>query len=153
MPYVEDIQSGTTRQLGQHTVTRDEILAFAREWDPQPFHTDEESATAFNGLIASGWHTTSIFMRLYVDAYLRDTTGRGSPGVDELRWPTPVRPGDTLTASLTEERAMPFLGQRDRGVVTQYCELTNQHGETVLSMRLHTIFLRRSADRPAAETA
>ena len=152
MPYVEDIQPGTTRQLGQYTVTRDEILAFARDWDPQPFHTDEETE-AFDGLIASGWHTTSIFMRLYVDAYLHDGAGRASPGVDELRWSTPVRPGDTLTASLTEERIMPSLSQRDRAIVAQDCELANQHGEAVLSMRLHTILLRRDADRPAAETA
>lgn len=152
MPYVEDIQPGTTRELGQYTVTREEILAFARDWDPQPFHTDEH-AEAFNGLIASGWHTTSIFMRLYVEGYLQDGVGRASPGVDELRWPTPVRPGDTLSASLTEERTMPSLSQRDRAIVAQSCELANQDGETVLSMRLHTIFLRRCADRPTSQTA
>src|SRR5579859_3157513 len=101
--YFEDFAVGHTLELGSYTITREEILAFARQFDPQPFHTDEEQAKAslYGGLIASGWHTASIFMRLLVDGLLNDTASMGSPGVDELRWLRPVRPGDTLRARFT----------------------------------------------------
>lgn len=144
MPYVEDFLPGRALALGRHTVSREEIIRFASDWDPQRFHVEDErdGSVPFDGLVASGWHTASIFMKLYVRTLLAEG-GAGSPGVDELRWPEPVRPGDTLTATFTVERIMPSLGYRDRAIVIPQCELTNQHGKTALSMRLHTMFLRR----------
>lgn len=157
MPFVEDIVLDKTYPLGQHTVSRDEIVEFARAWDPQPFHLEHSDPTApFDDVIASGWHTASVFMRRYVTEFLNDSTGAGSPGIDELRWPEPVYPGDTLTATLTVERIMPSLGSRDRAIAKLRCKLENQHGRTVLSMTLHNIFLRRAAksgDRAGADRA
>lgn len=148
MRYLEDFRIGQTHQLGEHTVTAAEILAFADQWDPQRFHIDPDEArnTPFEGLIASGWHTASIFMRLYVMTLLRDSSGIGSPGVDEIRWNEPVRPGDTLTATLKVENITPSLGRPDRGTVKPRCELTNQRGRSVLTMYLHSNFL--AAPRP-----
>jgi acyl dehydratase len=153
MRYLEDFQIGQTYQLGDHTVTTAEILAFAEQWDPQRFHIDASEArdTPFGGLIASGWHTTSIFMRLYVTTVLRDSSGIGSPGVDEIRWKEPVRPGDTLTATLKVENVTPSLGRPDRGIVKPRCELTNQHGRSVLTMYLHSTFLRRPPPDPGEQ--
>src|SRR5690242_11639548 len=99
MLYFEDMKPGDKMELGTYTVTREEILEFANKFDPQPFHINEDAAkkSMFGGLIASGWHTASICMRLYVDAILSKSMSLGSPGVDELRWKRPVRPGDVLT--------------------------------------------------------
>ena len=107
--YFEDFEEGQVYELGEKTLTKEEIVAFAREYDPQPFHVDEEAAkgSAFGGLIASGWHTAAIFMRLYADAVLSRAESMGSPGVEELRWLKPVRPGDTLSARLTVLDAAP----------------------------------------------
>ena len=107
--YFEDFEPGTVFDLGERMLSKEEILTFAREYDPQPFHTDEQSAadSAFGGLIASGWHTAAIFMRLYVDAVLSRSASMGSPGVEELRWLKPVRPGDTLRARLTVLDSVP----------------------------------------------
>lgn len=148
MPFVEDIVPGQTYHLGRHSVSRDEIVEFAGVWDPQPFHLNDAGrrGSPFDDVIASGWHTASVFMKLYVAAFLNDSTGTGSPGVDELRWPEPVHPGDTLTANLTVERIMPSIGHRDRAIVTLLCELSNQQGRTVLSMHLHNMFQRRSTE-------
>jgi acyl dehydratase len=147
MPVVEDITRGQKVHLGQHTVSRDEIVEFARAWDPQPFHLDNSDRDSpFGDVIASGWHTASVFMRLYVAGFLNDATGVSSPGIDELRWPEPVYSGDVLTASLEVERIMPCLGHRDRAIVTLPCTLVNQRGRTVLSMKLHNIFLRRTTE-------
>jgi acyl dehydratase len=97
--YFEDIAVGETERFGSYEVTRDEIVAFAERWDPQPFHLDEDAAedSMFGGLVASGWHTACICMRLMVDGYLSDAASMGSPGIDELRWLEPVRPGDVLS--------------------------------------------------------
>jgi acyl dehydratase len=158
MRYLEDFQVGQKYHLGSHTVTSDEILNFAGDWDPQRFHLDPDQAYAspFGGLVASGWHTTAIFMRLYVTNLLHDSAGIGSPGVDEIRWKEPVRPGDTLTATLEVEKINPSLSRPDRGIIKPRCELTNQDGHSVLTMYLHSIFLRRPrhhsvAAKPADE--
>jgi acyl dehydratase len=155
MRYLEDFHTGQRCSLGEHTVTTKEILAFAEQWDPQRFHTDPDEArnTPYGGLIASGWHTTSIFMRLYVTTLLRDSSGIGSPGVDDIRWKEPVRPGDTLTATFEVESITPSLGHPDRGTVKPRCELTNQHGQSVLTMYLHSSFLRRPPPNPAGAQA
>jgi acyl dehydratase len=96
--YFEDYQAGAVYEYGYATVDEAELLAFARRFDPQPIHADAQSAAAgpFGGLIASGWHTGAIFMRLFADHYLSRVASLASPGIDELRWPAPVRPGDTL---------------------------------------------------------
>lgn len=153
MRYLEDFQIGQTYQLGEHTVTTEEILAFAQQWDPQRFHIDSHEArnTPFGGLTASGWHTASIFMRLYVTTLLHDSSGIGSPGVDDIRWKEPVRPGDTLTATLEVDNITLALGHPDRGTVKPRCELINQHGQSVLTMYLYSNFLRSVRPGEAVE--
>src|SRR5579871_83649 len=96
--YFEDFQVGETIHLGSREITAEEIIAFAHQWDPQPFHVDPDLAkeSLFGGLVASGWHTAVMYMRLLVDGFLNETASMGSPGIDELRWRKPVRPGDTL---------------------------------------------------------
>ena len=107
MRYWDDMKAGEVVELGSHTMDQERMLSFAREFDPQPFHTDPKAAEAsvWGGLIASGWHTGSTLMRLFYDGFLKDTASLGSPGIDELRWLKPVRPGDTLTARLTVTEA------------------------------------------------
>jgi acyl dehydratase len=141
----DDFEAGQVHELGTHTVTEEEILAFAREFDPQPFHVDPEAAkdSVFGGLIASGWHTGAMWMRLYVDAMLGSTAAQGSPGIEELRWLAPVRPGDTLAGRLTVLETTPSERRPDRGTVRIRGELVNQDGVTVLSMVSRGHFGRR----------
>ena len=143
--YFEDFGPGQTVELGSRTVTEEEIVAFARQWDPQPFHTDAEAArdSVFGGLIASGWHTGAMWMRLYVDSLLDNTASHGSPGVEELRWLAPVRPGDTLTGRLEVLEAVPSERRPDRGTVRIRAEMVNQDGVTVMSMTSRIHFGRR----------
>jgi acyl dehydratase len=145
--YFEDFTAGQTIELGSWTITRDEILAFARQFDPQPFHLDDEAAkkTIYGGLIASGWHTGSLMMRLLYDGLVKDTVSLGSPGVDELRWVKPVRPGDTLSARLTVLECVPSRSKPDRGIVRSLVELRNQHGEVVVTSKGLSLFGRRPA--------
>jgi acyl dehydratase len=144
--YFEDIEPGGVYELGTRTVTESEIVAFAREWDPQPFHTDPEAAkgSVFGGLIASGWHTGSMWMRMYVDTML-GSAARGSPGIEELRWLAPVRPGDTLSGRLTVLEATPSATRPDRGTIRIRGEMVNQDGVTVMSMTSRGHFWRRPA--------
>ncbi len=144
--YFEDIEPGEVYELGTRTVTESEIVAFAREWDPQPFHTDPEAAkgSVFGGLIASGWHTGSMWMRMYVDTML-GSAARGSPGIEELRWLAPVRPGDTLSGRLTVLEATPSATKPDRGTIRIRGEMVNQDGVTVMSMTSRGHFGRRPA--------
>lgn len=145
--FFEDFEPGMVLDLGNKTVSEEEIVAFAREYDPQPFHVDEESAaeSAFGGLIASGWHTAAIFMRLYVDAVLSKAASQGSPGVEELRWLKPVRPGDTLSARVVVLDAAPSERNPDRGPVYIRSEVDNDRGETVMTMKARGLFTRRSS--------
>ncbi|TQF01856.1 MaoC family dehydratase [Kitasatospora acidiphila] len=151
MYYFEDFVAGAEFELGTVTVTDDQIIEFGRRFDPQPFHVDHELAAAspFGGLIASGWHTASLFMRRYVDGLLADSACLGSPGVDEIRYHRPVRPGDQLTARVRILGSRPSLGRPDTGIVQPSCELVDSEGQLVFSMILHSIFGRRPA-RPAA---
>ena len=132
--YFEDFDPGETIELGQTTVSEAEIVEFARRYDPQPFHVDAERArdSIYGGLIASGWHTAALCMRLLVDGVFGDAAGMGSPGVDELRWLAPVRPGDVLAGRLIVLESIPSRSKPDRGIVKFRAELDNQHGETVL---------------------
>jgi acyl dehydratase len=143
--YFEDFKPGTVFDLGHRTLAKEDIIAFATEYDPQPFHVDEEVAreSAFGGLIASGWHTGSVFMRLYADALLSRAAAMGSPGVEELRWLKPVRPGDTLTARVTVLDTTLSTRNPKRGTVHLFSEVENQHGETVMTMRARGLFARR----------
>lgn len=145
MRYFEDLRVGDEREYGAYTVTRDAILAFAREFDPQPFHLDDEAArrSHFGGLVASGWHTAAICMRLSVDGLVGETASMGSPGVDELRWLVPVRPGDTLSLRVRCVELTPSRSKPDRGSVRFDYELLNQAREVVMRMRAIGIIARR----------
>ena len=148
--YFEDFQEGQVFELGEKVVTREEIVAFATEFDPQPFHVDEEAAegSAFGGLVASGWHTAAVFMRLYVDAILSRAASMGSPGVEELRWLRPVRPGDALSARLTVLDAIPSASHPGRGTVYLVSEVHNGRREKVMTMKARGLFARRSGAEP-----
>lgn len=145
MRYFEDFEIGVRRELGSRSVSEAEIVRFGRDFDPQAFHVDRAAAEAsmFGGLIASGWHTCSIAMRLICDGYLLESASLGSPGVDTIRWKKPVRPGDTLTLWSTTIAAKPSASKPDRGVLTHETELVNQHGEIVMTMTAMTMLSRR----------
>ncbi|HXX32507.1 MAG TPA: MaoC family dehydratase [Myxococcaceae bacterium] len=144
---LEDLAPGQRRSFGPRVLTREEIIAFARDWDPQPFHLDEEAAarSPFGGLIASGWQTAALCMRLVVDGLLAGSTSMGSPGLDELRWLKPVRPGDAITVELTILEVTPSRSKPDRGTARISYVCTNQKGETVMTMIARSMFLRRGA--------
>jgi len=145
--YFEDFKPGDVIELGSRTISKERILAFAREFDPQPFHTDEEAATRsiYGGLLASGWHTGSLLMRILYDGLLKDTASLGSPGIDELRWLEPVRPGDTLTARMTIVETIPSRSKPDRGLIRSLMEMRNQYGRVVLTIRGLSLLGRRPA--------
>lgn len=145
MIWWEDFRLGDTIEMGRHTFTEEEILAFGRQYDPQPFHADPAAAprTTFGGLIASGWQTCAIAMRLMVENYVGKTVSLGSPGVDNIRWLKPVRPGDTLVYKriVTETRAS--MTRKGVGLVKHRYEAVNQAGELVLTMEGWGMFGRR----------
>lgn len=145
MIWWEDFQLGETVEMGRHTFSEEEILAFGRQYDPQPFHADPASArdTVFGGLIASGWQTCAVAMRLMVENYVGKTVSLGSPGVDNIRWLKPVRPGDTLLYRriVTETRAS--MTRKGVGLVKHRYEAVNQAGELVLTMEGWGMFGRR----------
>ena len=145
--YLEDLEVGRTVEVGQVTVTAEEIVEFARKFDPQPFHTDEAAArgSPFGGLIASGWHTASLCMRLVVERLIDPATTLGSPGVDELRWLRPVRPADILTLRVTVLEATPSRSKPDRGIGRFRYDLSNQRGESVMTMVALGMIRRRPA--------
>ena len=144
--YFEDFQVGETLELGSRTVSAAEIIDFARQFDPQPFHTDPERAQAsvFGGLVASGWHTAALYMRLLVDGFVgMIQSSMGSPGVDKIEWLKPVRPGDTLSGRVTIVELIPSKSRRDRGTIRTLGELRNQNGDVVMTIRGVGFFGRR----------
>ena len=143
--YFEDFEVGKTYPVGTRDVNEEEVIAFATQFDPQPFHIDREAAakSIFGGIIASGWHTCSMIMRVMVDGFLKDSSSMGSPGVDEIRWIKPVRPGDTLSVSTTVLDVKPSGSRPDRGVVWTEWSATNQHGEVVATVKGMGMFGRR----------
>ena len=149
MYYFEDFAVGSIIELGSKTVSEEEIIRFAQEFDPQPFHVDHDAAarSIFGGLIASGWHTASIAMRLMVDGLLLKSSSMGSPGLEQLRWVKPVRPGDTLSAQVTVLESRPSQSKPDRGAVKIRTEVTNQQGEQVMWMESFGLFGRREENR------
>ena len=148
MQYYEDIEIGEVQEFGEYTVTKDEIVEFARQYDPQPFHTDETAAeeSAFGELVASGWHTASICMRLLVTGPLQDRASMGARGVDELRWHEPVKPGDTL--SIRTETLDKRVSESDprRGYVESRLEGITQDGDVVISWIAQGMIERRNPD-------
>jgi acyl dehydratase len=147
MRFFEDFLDsvGDSIELGSDQVTEASILEFARAYDPQPFHVDPELARAsiYGGLIASGWHTAAIYMRMLVDHLLRDTASLGSPGVDELRWYLPVRPGDTLRGRITLLEARVSQSKPERGLLRTRGELFNQDDQCVMRLVAVNFFSRR----------
>jgi acyl dehydratase len=146
MRYWEDFKTGEVEEIGERRVDRDEIVAFARQFDPQPFHVDEAAARAsmFGGLIASGWHTCSLVMRMMCDAYLVDSASLGSPGIDKLKWLKPVRTGDTLRARRTTIETRASKSKPQVGIVSNLWEVFNQNGELVMTMEGYSMFRRRN---------
>lgn len=140
-----DFHAGQTIEAGPYLVTEAEVLQFARAYDPQWFHTDADAAAEgpFGGLIASGWHTAGLMMRLFADHYLTHVASLASPGLDELRWLKPVRPGDTLSIRVTVLKAVPSKSKPDRGVVTSGIEVLNQADETVMTLKAVNFIGRR----------
>jgi acyl dehydratase len=145
MRYFEDFQPGEVIETGSYTVPREEIIAFAQQFDPQPFHIDEEAArrSIFGGIIASGWHTASITHRLVVEGLLRTSASMGSPGLDELRWLLPVRPGDALSVRIEVLSTTPSRSKPDRGAIKFRFEVRNQKGEVVMTEVATALFVRR----------
>ena len=145
--YWEDFPPGAVLDCGALSVDRDDVIDFARRYDPQPFHVDEAAAarTHFGGLVASGWHTAALAMRMMCDGYLRRAASLGSPGIDKLAWPAPVRPGDNLSMRMTVLSARPMRSKPHIGLVESRWEMFNQHGELVLDMRGWGMFGRRDA--------
>ena len=145
MKYLDDFSPGDEYDLGSVTVSEEEIIAFAQQFDPQPFHIDTVAAreSPFGGIIASGWHTSSLYMRLAVDSMLTQTANVAGLGVDDLRWLQPVRPGDTLTARATVLEVQPSTSRPDRGVLVLRMEFTNQRDELVWHTTSRSLTLRR----------
>lgn len=143
--YWEDLYVGRVIELGTREVSREEVIEFARRYDPQPFHTDAEAAkqSIYGGLIASGWHTCALAMRMLCDGLLRHCPSLGSPGVDSIRWLRPVRPGDTLRTRMTIADSRASRSKPDRGIVNCKWEIHNQDGELVMTMDSVGIYPRR----------
>jgi len=151
----EDFPEGHVREFGGLVVTREDVIAFARAYDPQPFHIDDAAAEAslFGRLAASGWHTCAMAMRMMCDAYLLESASLGSPGIDQLRWLKPVYPGDTLRVRLTVLEARPMASRPHVGLVKSRWEVMNQLGDTVLTMEGWGMFRRRPGHAPPPSPA
>jgi acyl dehydratase len=145
--YFEDFAEGQEITLGGRQVTEEEIIAFATQFDPQPFHIDHDAAakSIFGKLAASGWHTCSMMMRMVVDGILNDSSSMGSPGLDGIRWIKPVYGGDTLTVTYVTKDVRPSNSKPDRGVVVSVWKATNQNGELVATVEGMGMFGRRPA--------
>jgi acyl dehydratase len=146
--FLDSYTPGLVRDLGPIHVDLDEVVEFARRYDPQPFHIDPEAAaqSIYGGIIASGWHTCAMVMRVLVEGYISAESSLGSPGIDELRWLAPVRPGDDLRVHITVLHSRPSRTKPDRGIVQSEMAVRNQDDVVVLSM-IATYLVRR---RPAA---
>jgi acyl dehydratase len=146
MRHFEDFNVGDVTEVGPVSVSEAEIIDFAERFDPQPFHIDPEAAKSspFGGLIASGWHTTALFMGMFVRGILLDSASLGSPGVEAIRWTAPVRPGDTLTGRVTITDVQPSETNPKRGTVFTTSEVFNQDGERVMTLKARGFFARRA---------
>ena len=149
--YFEDYAPGAVYEYGYVTVSEADIIGFASQFDPQPIHVDRDFAARgpFGGLIASGWHTAAIGMRMIVDHYLPRVASIASPGIDELRWPAPLRPGDSVRMRITIVEARRSRSKPDRGLVRTHAELINQDQQTVLTLTAMNL-IRARRDYPQA---
>lgn len=145
--YFEDYVPGAMREYGKVSLSEAEMIDFAKKYDPQDFHTDPEKAATgpYGGLIASGWHTVVVTMRLLVDKFLSSSSSLGSPGIDELRWLAPVRPGDELTVWVKVVDSRRSNSKPDRGLVHSIIEVFNQNGVKVMSMKAISVIACRDA--------
>ncbi len=145
--YFEDYPAGAVFEFGDIRPTEAEIIEFARQFDPQPFHTDPAAAakTPFGGLIASGWHTGALMMRVFADHYLSRVASLGSPGIEELRWLKPVRPGDRLSVRISVLEARRSRSKPDRGIVQSLIEVLNQERTPVMSLKAQNFLRCRDA--------
>ena len=141
----EDMAVGQVRELGTISPSREEIIAFASQFDPQPFHLDDAAgeASVFGGLCASGWHTCAMAMRLMVTNFLSQTSSLGSPGLENIQWKKPVYPNDTLRLQTTVLETKPMGRRPDVGMTRNLWEMFNQHGDKVLHMEGWGMFRRR----------
>jgi acyl dehydratase len=148
----EDFTPGRVFELGRTTVEREAVLAFARDFDPQPFHLDDAAAEAslFGRLAASGWHTCAMVMRLMCDGYLNDSASLGSPGIDQLRWLKPVYPGDKLSVRMEVLESRPMKSRPQVGLVLSRWQVANQDGIEVMTMQGWGMFGRRTPGEAAA---
>jgi len=149
--YFEDYRDGSVFECGSIAMEQTDMIAFAERYDPQDFHTDPDAAarSVYGGLIASGWHTAAMTMRLLVAKYLSSGTSLGSPGIDELRWLRPVRPADLLSVRVTVLDARRSRSKPDRGVVRALIEVSNQRGELVMSLKAINLLRCREPSRGA----
>jgi acyl dehydratase len=144
--YWEDFKPGDTAVMGEKTMEEADMIAFAKAYDPQPFHIDKAAAarSMYGGLIASGWHTVALVMRMMVDSYLNASASLGSPGVDNVRWLKPVRPGDTIRATRAVVETRPSSSRPEMGLVKSRWEVFNQSDELVMTMEGYGMFERRN---------
>jgi len=149
--YFEDFNTSWTAEYGPRHVTREEIIGFAAQFDPQPMHLDEEAArnTMLGGLGASGWHSCCILMKMIADGLLLDTASMGAPGIDEVKWLKPVRPGDTLTVRGRVQWTRVSQSKPDRSFVSFLWEAFNDRGERVMTLACPQMVERRKAGQPA----
>ncbi|HXP95642.1 MAG TPA: MaoC family dehydratase [Telmatospirillum sp.] len=145
--YFEDYVTGDIHRFGRIAVEEDEVISFAKRFDPQSFHTDADVARQgpFGGLIASGWHTAGLMMRLLTEHFLSSVASLGSPGIDELRWLKPVRPSDVLSLRVTIREAVPSRSKPDRGMVRSFIEVLNQSDDVVMTLVAMVLVGRRPA--------
>jgi acyl dehydratase len=148
--FFEDYLPGSVYEFGSYTMNEAEIIDFGKRFDPQDFHTDPIAAASgpFGGLIASGWHTGAIMMRMFAGEFLSKSSSLGSPGIDELRWPRPVRPGDTLRVRCTVLESRVSRSKPDRGIVWTQAEVLNQNNEVVMSIKAMTLIRCRPTNIP-----
>ena len=151
--YFEDYAVGETRSYGDYLMTQEEIIEFAKRYDPQVFHIDPEAAkqSSFGGLAASGWHTASASMRMLVDHFIPPKASMGSPGIDELRWVQPVRPGDRLRMRSTITETRRSRSKPDRGIVRVRHETLNQRDEVVMTFTGMAMYRCREPNAPARD--
>ena len=149
--YFEDFTTDWAAEYGPRRVTREEIIGFAAQYDPQPMHLDEEAArnTMLGGLAASGWHTCCIMMKMIADGLLLDTASMGAPGIEEVKWLKPVRPGDSLTVRGKVLWTRASQSRPDRGFVNFHWEVANNRGERVMTLVCPQMILRRHPGTPA----
>ena len=150
--YFEDFFAGQEIALGSRTVSEAEIIAFATQFDPQPFHVDHDVAakSIYGAVIASGWHTCSMMMRMVVDGLMAGSSSMGSPGLEKVRWILPVRAGDTISVSYLTTEAKASASKPDRGVVWSTWRAVNQHGELVCTIEGMGMFGRRPPQAASA---